>query len=97
MAGVFAIGNIHGSKIALATLIDGIQPAFDDTLIFLGDYVNRGDDSKGVLDILMNLSGTCQTVFIMGNHELIMLAGLKYKEDFEFWLKVGGDKTLQIF
>ncbi|STZ09528.1 diadenosine tetraphosphatase [Moraxella caprae] len=54
MARVFAIGDIHGSKVALATLIDGIQPIFDDTLIFLGDYVNRGDDSKGVLDILMN-------------------------------------------
>lgn len=97
MARVFAIGDIHGSKVALATLIDGIQPTFDDTLIFLGDYVNRGDDSKGVLDILMNLSDICQTVFIMGNHELIMLAGLKYKDDFEFWLKVGGDKTLQSF
>lgn len=45
----------------------------------------------------MDLPDICQTVFIMGNHELIMLAGLKYKDDFEFWLRVGGDKTLQSF
>ncbi|MDO4896987.1 MAG: metallophosphoesterase family protein [Moraxella sp.] len=97
MRRTFAIGDIHGSRVALTTLIDGIQPICDDTLIFLGDYVNRGNDSKGVLDILMNLSDVCQTVFIMGNHELIMLSGLKYKDDFDFWLRVGGDKTLNSF
>lgn len=93
----FAIGDIHGSHTALTTLLNGIKPTKDDTLIFLGDYVNRGENSKGVLDVLMSLPNICQTVFIMGNHELIMLSGLKYKEDFEFWLRVGGDKTLQSF
>lgn len=93
----FAIGDIHGSHTALTTLLDGIKPTKDDTLIFLGDYVNRGDNSKGVLDILMSLPKMCHAVFIMGNHELIMLSGLKYKEDFEFWCRVGGDKTLRSF
>lgn len=97
MARIFAIGDIHGSYMALTTLLNGIKPTKDDLLIFLGDYVNRGENSKGVLDILINLSDICQTVFIKGNHELIMLSGLKYKEDFDFWLKVGGDKTLQSF
>ena len=97
MPRTFAIGDIHGCHGALTVLLDSIKPAQDDTLIFLGDYVNRGDDSKGVLDTLMNLPTMCQTVFIMGNHELIMLDGLKYKDDFEFWLRVGGDKTLRSF
>ncbi len=97
MSRVFAIGDIHGSFTALVTLMDGIQPTRHDTLIFLGDYVNRGDDAKGVLDTLMKLSDVCQTVFIMGNHELIMLGGLKCKDDFDFWLRVGGDATLTSF
>lgn len=93
----FAIGDIHGCHSALITLLDKIKPTQEDMLIFLGDYVNRGENSKAVLDTLMNLSEVCQTVFIMGNHELIMLDGLKYPEDFDFWLRVGGDKTLQSF
>ncbi len=96
-ARTFAIGDIHGSFVALTTLLSDIKPRADDTLIFLGDYVNRGADSKGVLDTIMALSKQCQVITIMGNHELIMLDGLTYQDDFEFWLKVGGDKTLQSF
>lgn len=97
MPRTFAIGDIHGCHVALTALLDVICPDGDDRLIFLGDYVNRGDDSKGVLDTLMSLSKSCPTVFVMGNHELVMLDGLKYRDDFEFWLRVGGDKTLQSF
>lgn len=97
MSRIFAIGDIHGSFHALSALIDKIQPTKDDTLIFLGDYVNRGDNSKGVLDMLMTLPDVCRTVFVRGNHELIMLDGLKCPDDFNFWLRVGGDKTLSSF
>lgn len=96
-ARIFAIGDIHGSLVALKTLLEMIVPTAKDKLIFLGDYINRGDDSKGVLDTLMNLPDSCQVVTIMGNHELMMLDGLKYPDAFNFWLRVGGDKTLQSF
>ncbi|MGH7137072.1 MAG: metallophosphoesterase, partial [Pirellulales bacterium] len=43
-----AIGDIHGCSSALATLIRAIEPRASDTIVTLGDYVDRGPDSKGV-------------------------------------------------
>ena len=43
---IIAIGDIHGSATALKTLIEAIEPTELDTLVFLGDYINRGPDSK---------------------------------------------------
>lgn len=72
---IFAIGDIHGCAQRLATLIDRIP--YDrkrDTLIFLGDYVNRGPDTKGVLDILLELKESCADIhFLKGNHEQELL------------------------
>ena len=49
-ARTIAIGDIHGCSTALAALIDAIDLQPDDTVVTLGDYVDRGLDSKGVLD-----------------------------------------------
>ncbi|MFH0784486.1 MAG: metallophosphoesterase [Pseudomonadota bacterium] len=72
---IFAIGDIHGCSQRLATLLGRIP--YDrkrDTLIFLGDYVNRGPDSKGVLDILLELKENCTDIhFLKGNHEQELL------------------------
>jgi serine/threonine protein phosphatase 1 len=68
---IFAIGDIHGCAQQLSTLLDRIpyNPKLD-TLIFLGDYVNRGPDTKGVLDILLELKKSCKDIhFLKGNHE----------------------------
>lgn len=43
---IIAIGDIHGSATALKTLIEAIEPTELDTLVFLGDYINRGPDSR---------------------------------------------------
>ena len=56
MPRTIAIGDIHGCSIALAALISEIDPQFDDTIIPLGDFVDRGLDTKGVLDQLIALS-----------------------------------------
>ena len=45
----YAIGDIHGHAAALTALFAAIHPQPDDTLVFLGDYVDRGPDSRGVL------------------------------------------------
>jgi serine/threonine protein phosphatase 1 len=72
---IFAIGDIHGSAQKLATLLNRIP--FDkkqDTLIFLGDYVNRGPDTLKVLDILLELKEKCADIhFLKGNHEQELL------------------------
>jgi serine/threonine protein phosphatase 1 len=63
MAGrTIAIGDIHGCAAALAALVEVIRPGPDDTLVMLGDYIDRGPDSRGVLDQLIALAGRCQLV-----------------------------------
>ena len=72
---IFAIGDIHGCAQQLAALLDRLP--FDrkrDTLVFLGDYINRGPDTKAVLDILLDLKGSCADIhFLKGNHEQELL------------------------
>lgn len=70
MAKVFAIGDIHGCHKKLVALLKQlpVDPQ-EDILVFMGDYINRGPDSRRVLDTLIALQRTHQTVFLKGNHE----------------------------
>jgi len=54
-----AIGDIHGCSKALDHLLEIVNPKPQDTLITLGDYVNKGRDSKGVIDRLISLRLSC--------------------------------------
>ena len=67
----YAIGDIHGCLDKLRRLLDHIHyDPSGDRLIFLGDYIDRGPDSKGVLALLLQLQrGNAANVFLMGNHE----------------------------
>ena len=94
MARILAIGDIHGCLTALDTLLGFVQPTPDDQLIFLGDYIDRGPDSKGVLDRLIELKQTRQIVCLRGNHEVMMLAGREGRDDFRFWMSFGGMEAL---
>lgn len=91
---LIAIGDIHGCSVALATLIEAIQPTPLDTLVFLGDYIDRGPDSLGVIDQIIRLSDQCQVVPLLGNHEEMLLGALEGKDNVGFWLKFGGRETL---
>lgn len=91
---MIAIGDIHGCANALKTLLDAIRPSSEDTLILLGDYVDRGPQSAEVVEILCNLVGSCNLVPLIGNHELIMQQGLQGGDPFRFWMTCGGDATL---
>jgi serine/threonine protein phosphatase 1 len=71
---IVAIGDIHGCSIAFDTLLDAIEYQTADLIITLGDYINHGPDSKGVLDRLINLHQAGKLVSLRGNHELKMLA-----------------------
>ena len=72
---IFAIGDIHGCSTKLQLLLNRLP--FDrahDTLVFLGDYLDRGPDTKGVLDQLCRLRGDgVRLVPLMGNHEYLLL------------------------
>jgi serine/threonine protein phosphatase 1 len=65
MPRTIAIGDIHGCSTALAKLIELIDPHSDDVLIPLGDFVDRGIDSKGVIEQLIALSDRCHLVPIL--------------------------------
>jgi len=92
-----AIGDIHGCSIALAALIEAIDPQPEDTIIPLGDFVDRGIDSRGVLDQLIALRNHCNLVPILGNHDQMMLHAKDGRSDFQFWLNCGGDTALDSY
>ena len=96
---ILAIGDVHGCLTALDTLLEsvGLQPA--DALIFLGDYVDRGPDSRGVIERLIELSARPNTVFLRGNHDLWMENARENESWFRTWLdrNVGGRQTLQSY
>jgi len=72
---IFAIGDIHGCNTKLVALLKRIPMDKDsDLLVFLGDYINRGPDSRKVLDTLLHVKATYDhAVFLKGNHEQVLL------------------------
>ena len=98
---LYAIGDIHGCAILLENLLEIIESDASGAphrLIFLGDYVDRGPDSKAVIDALVALKAARpDAVFLKGNHEQAMLSFLERAEHNEEWLHWGGDKTLESY
>jgi serine/threonine protein phosphatase 1 len=70
---ILAIGDIHGCLSAFDTLLRFVEVKPDDQIITLGDYVDRGPDSGGVLDRLVELNATGQLISLRGNHEEMMI------------------------
>lgn len=97
MPRVIAIGDIHGCSRALSTLLNAIAPSPSDTLVMLGDYVDRGPNSRGVLDRLIELEAQCQVIFLLGNHDEMMLASRTETPPMPAWLNHGGEATLRSY
>lgn len=93
-ARTIAIGDIHGCAAALAAVIAAIKPAEQDTLIFLGDYVDRGPDSRGVIEQVLALERQCRVIPLLGNHEIMFLDALEKGAEGAGWLQYGGRETL---
>ena len=97
---IIAIGDIHGCALALDTLIGAIRPRRGDTIVTLGDYVDRGPDSRGVLDRLTDLAGSCELIPLLGNHEIMMLEAVSafnrggFSDSMGMWLSCGGEETV---
>jgi serine/threonine protein phosphatase 1 len=94
MCRIIAVGDIHGCSRALQALLAKVELGSDDTLVTLGDYVDRGPDSRGVLDQLIELSSQCQLVPLLGNHESMMLSVLSGDLAAPLWKRFGGAETL---
>lgn len=94
MPRTIAIGDIHGCAVALSRLLQEVAPEKSDTIVGIGDYVDRGLDSNGVIEILIGLMTECHLVPLIGNHELMMFTGMRNRQDFDFWVNHGGSQTL---
>src|SRR5438105_2014099 len=93
---VLAIGDIHGCLGPLDELLAWVNPAPDDLVVTLGDCVDRGPDTRGVLDRLIALKrGGMRLVCLRGNHEIMMLDAYHGgRDDRKGWLLVGGAQAL---
>lgn len=98
---VYAVGDVHGRADLLVRLLERIGGDLDrseqpSTVVFLGDYVDRGDDSRTVLDLLIGFAARAPmpTVFLRGNHEEMLLDWLAEPRAECGWLRHGGRETL---
>jgi serine/threonine protein phosphatase 1 len=92
-----AVGDIHGCFLALDAVLEAIKPRPEDTIVTLGDYIDRGPDSQGVLERLIELNRRCQLVPILGNHDQILLDVRSGVEPFEEFLGMDGGPTLDSY
>ena len=92
-----AIGDIHGCSRALGALLSAVAPGADDTVITLGDYIDLGPDSNGVIGLLLGLVGRCKLVPLKGDHEEIFLAALSGRDSDHRWDRAGSEQTLRSY
>ena len=95
---IYAIGDIHGELEKLDELLELLPLESDDTLIFVGDYIDRGPDPRGVVERMIQLRDQRHCVFLLGNHESMLLDFLGWTDEAYFggvaFLMNGGDRTL---
>lgn len=94
---VIAIGDVHGCADAFEGLLRLVQPKASDTVVVLGDCVDRGPDSRGVIEQVLALDDVCQVVPLLGNHEEMMLAAADRPPSEDSWLLTGGQETLDSY
>jgi serine/threonine protein phosphatase 1 len=100
MKRLIAIGDIHGQLDMLKLLLEKVQPTAADKLIFIGDYIDRGPDSKGVVNFLLDFKQHFNAVFLRGNHEDMLLAFLGQDPNAHYgeaYLYNGGEHTVRSY
>lgn len=100
---IYAIGDVHGRADLLTLLLLQIEvdialhPISRPIAVFLGDYIDRGPDSKEVVDLLVMSGRTPEMVFLKGNHETFLLHFLKNATVLDTWRQYGGLETLSSY
>lgn len=102
---LFAVGDVHGMSHLLDVMIDEIATQIDSdglsdaAVIFLGDYIDRGPDSRGTIDRLIEAPQKLgvETVFLKGNHEAFALRYIEKSYEESRWLQWGGDATVESY
>lgn len=94
---IYAIGDIHGCLTALKTIFKKGPINRGDTVVFLGDYIDRGPNSAGVVDWLIQHRQDFNFKFILGNHEIMMQVAKTSPDRLMEWLYFGGAATLDSY
>lgn len=94
---LLAVGDIHGCLDELQRLMGRVEPQVSDRVVFLGDYIDRGPDGKGVIDYLLDFGRRFpRSVFLKGNHEAMFLDFLAGRNQMLFLFN-GGGTTLRSY
>ena len=97
MSRYIAITDIHGELEKLNSVLSKIEFRDDDIIVFLGDYIDRGPDSKGVVDKVIEISEKYETITLIGSHEYALLhAKQDDYYDYLFW-NYGGPATVRSY
>jgi len=97
---IYTIGDIHGRADLLSELLVRIdddlraRPTIDSVQVFLGDYIDRGPNSRQVIDLLISRQRRRDVLFLKGNHEDCLLQFLRDPTVLPAWQSIGGVYTL---
>lgn len=96
---IYAVGDIHGRADLLDKLLEKIvrdasQTPATQSLVFVGDYIDRGSDSRGVIERLLDAPEGFETHYLRGNHDQALLDFLENPSSYRTWRRFGADETL---
>lgn len=94
---LIAIGDVHGCFHALDAVLDSIEPTGTDRIVFLGDVVDSGKETREVLERIIALKHQCDVVLIQGNHEEMMYAARENEKALRYWENCGGVATINSY
>jgi serine/threonine protein phosphatase 1 len=94
---LLAIGDIHGCDVALERLLRELAPTAEDTVVVLGDVVDRGPETRRCIDILLDLQKATNLVHLLGNHEEMFLDALVGGRWTSTWMTNGGREMLDSY
>lgn len=100
---IYAIGDIHGRTDLLRLQLSQIEadeilyPCSRSIAVFLGDYIDRGPDTRGTIDLLLACAYRREVVFLKGNHETLIRRFLDHPDSLNDWRSLGGLETLMSY
>jgi len=90
----YVIGDVHGCSKALRSLLEALQLGSSDEVIFVGDYVDRGPNSRDVINQLLTLKQQCRLTTLRGNHEVMLQGVVMCDMSDATWMRSGGNATI---
>jgi len=94
---LYALSDVHGCWTALKTLMHDVPLRGGDRIVALGDYIDRGPDSRAVVEWIMEQTAAGVCIPLRGNHEVMLLEALNGNIPLRAWLQFGGQETLDSY